>query len=410
MKILFITIAFAPNEFSEGIVNSKLVLALQNRGHQVDVISRSNHSVTYSNTWNKPWQPLKKNTHEIDYPIGSKFERFIDTLSCSLQFQYPLEGVRWVKRAFNKAEELIKKNNYDFVLTRSPSEIPHLVGLKIKKKYKLKWIANFNDPTNGIMPLPYKNNGSFLNIFLSKFYTQKYLKSADFLSFPSERLRDYFINKFKFNKEKTIIIPHISLDIININSNKSKDSILSICHAGSLSIERDAKNLLKCIQKIKKENNTVHIQFSILGIADKYFIDLIEKYDLSDNVSFIESKTYLDSLRYMIDYDVLCIIEAKMEEGVFLPSKFSDYFSINKPILCISPSKGTLSDIIVEYGGGVVLDNENMEKMYNGLQFLINQKEKNILNNLTSSNLKKILSKDAILNQYDNLFIKLKKC
>ena len=40
MKILFITIGFAPYSFSESLCNSKLVLAMQEKGWEIDVISR----------------------------------------------------------------------------------------------------------------------------------------------------------------------------------------------------------------------------------------------------------------------------------------------------------------------------------------------------------------------------------
>ena len=204
MRILFITIAFAPNEFSESIVNSKLVLAFKEAGHQVDVISRGKHGITYSSLWNKPWLSLKENTYQVEYNLGGKITRFIDTLKCSLLFRYPLEGVRWVKRAFDQAEKLMLKNDYDIIITRSPSDVSHIVGLSLKKKYNIPWIANWNDPSNGIMPLPYKNHPSAFNNLVSKYYTQKILKEADINTFPSARLRDYFKSFYVFKINKSI--------------------------------------------------------------------------------------------------------------------------------------------------------------------------------------------------------------
>ena len=61
----------------------------------------------------------------------------------------------------------------------------------------------------------------------------------------------------------------------------------------------------------------------------------------------------------MKNFDVLCVIEAKMNEGIFLPSKLSDYSFLNKPILCFSPANGTLVDLINKYGGGIAIDNED---------------------------------------------------
>ena len=45
-----------------------------------------------------------------------------------------MNGIRWARRAYQKALELHKKNPYDVIITRSPSDIPHIIGYKIKQK------------------------------------------------------------------------------------------------------------------------------------------------------------------------------------------------------------------------------------------------------------------------------------
>lgn len=68
MKILFITIGFAPYTFSESLCNSKLVLAMMEKGWHVDVISRIDNGTNYSTEWSEPWILLKDITHQIKYP------------------------------------------------------------------------------------------------------------------------------------------------------------------------------------------------------------------------------------------------------------------------------------------------------------------------------------------------------
>ena len=71
MKILFITIGFAPYSFSESLCNSKLVLAMQKEGWEVDVISRIDRGTNYSEIWTEPWMQLKDTTYYAEYPFGS---------------------------------------------------------------------------------------------------------------------------------------------------------------------------------------------------------------------------------------------------------------------------------------------------------------------------------------------------
>ena len=90
---------------------------------------------------------LKKNNITITYPIGGKLTRMWDVLRSSVKLgMYPEGGVRWACRAYELALKLCKENHYDAVLTRSPSDIPHIIGLRLKEKLGIRWIANWNDP------------------------------------------------------------------------------------------------------------------------------------------------------------------------------------------------------------------------------------------------------------------------
>lgn len=408
MKILFITIASAPNEFSEGIVNSKLVLALKNAGHHIDIISKSNNGPNYSTSWNEPWLTLKENTYQIEYNLENKLLRLFDFLKCSIKFKYPFEGIRWINRAYIQAEELIKKNNYDVIITRSPSDIPHIIGLNLKHKYHIPWIANWNDPSNGIWPEPYKNNSNKIASLFYHYYTKKALEKADYNTFPCERLRNHFLKYFNFKLENTEIIPHLGYNLINEKSTPPPDKILSICHAGNLSEERDPEILFKAIAKIKADSLVPYLRFTIIGIATPLILKLINKYSLQNEIKFTGSKSYIETLRYMQNFDVLCIIEAKLNEGIFLPSKLSDYISLDKPILCFSPVNGTLVDIINKYGGGITVNNESIDSVYEGICKLISYKKENqLLTKIDTKGLKTYLSQLTIVKKYEAILCKL---
>ena len=48
----------------------------------------------------------------------------------------------------------------------------------------------------------------------------------------------------------------------------------------------------------------------------------------------------------MSEAHALLIMEAPFKEGIFFPSKFSDYAMSRKPLLIFSPENGTLSDFV----------------------------------------------------------------
>ena len=56
----------------------------------------------------------------------------------------------WNKHAYRKAAELVSKNNYDAVIVTSPPHSSQLIGLKLKKNFDIKWIADLRDPWTDI--------------------------------------------------------------------------------------------------------------------------------------------------------------------------------------------------------------------------------------------------------------------
>ena len=163
--------------------------------------------------------------------------------------------------------------------------------------------------------------------------------------------------------------------------------------------------LLRNIARLKNEYKQSKIKLTIIGIADTQLNQLINKYNLKEDVLFADSKPYIETLSFMKHFDVLCVIEAKMNEGIFLPSKLSDYSFLNKPILCFSPANGTLVDLINKYGGGIAIDNEDEKKVYNGLKLLIKYKEDKVLSEkIKNDYLNAYLSKESVISKYESLF------
>ena len=381
MNILFVG-AFLPYTFSENLCNAKLVYALQEAGIHVDVISRKNEGPTYSKNWEFPWLTLKKNTHEIQYQIGNKIERYIDTLISSLQMGvFPTGGIRWARRAYQEALRLHKANHYDAILTRSPNDISHLIGYCLSQETGIKWIANWNDPAAPIWPAPYTHQHSYWEQKQALAFTKKCLKHADINTFPSQTLLEHFKIHFPFLEElHTKIIPHIGLSSTlfpqyNVLHKKSE---FRMCHSGNLSKERNPELLFKAIKDlIDKEK--FNISLDIMGYINDYIQTLIKKYDLTEHIRFIGNHPYIESIQKISEYDVSVLIEATMGKGIFFPSKFTDYAQIGNPILAISPAKGFAHDMLQYYGGGIAVNNEDYQSIRQGLQILYQTWENNNL-------------------------------
>jgi glycosyltransferase involved in cell wall biosynthesis len=417
MKILFITSAFAPYAFSESIVNSKLVMAFLEKGWTVHVISRKDLGNIYSSEQLEAWNRLSSITYEIDYPRGNGFIRFFDILKNILFFGYSFDGIRWARKALNKALQLQEINNYDVIISRSPPDISHLVAYHVSKKTGVPWIANWNDPIHHIWPEPYSKNISFITKLIYQSFGRKMISQATMNTFPSEELKEYFKKFFnELNETNTDVIPHIgfkSLEFLNKQKNSilDKDFLLKLCHAGNLSEERSPHTLFEAIVNLKKDHPKLKIELDFMGIESSLLDYLIRQYNLEENVKQIGSYSYFDAMNKMSEYDILIIIEADLQDAIFLPSKFVDYAQLNIPILAITSKNSCIDRLLKENGGGISVDVLDPVSIQNGLLDIYRTyyaRQENTNNNSINT-LGKLFAPRKIVNHYELIFNNLDK-
>lgn len=406
MRILMIATGYPPYLFSENLCNGKLAMALIENGIQIDAISRVDEGPSYGSEWTAPWDMLAPTAHIIKYNAGNKLQQLADVIYSGTKMGgYFIPGIRWVRRAFDKALDLMKSNNYDAVLTRSPNDMAHLVGLFLKKKTGCRWIANWNDPADPIWPGQYKHDYTPAQQSKKMAYTAKLLDSADVNTFPSDTLKKHFIEWFPLLKEKkTAVLPHIGL----IRSawpkveSGQKSGIIRFLHSGNLSAERNPETTFQALRRLVDEGNN-SFEFHIMGYVNEYTKELINRYSLDNYVKFIGSYPYLKALEKMQSYDVLVLLEARLEKGIFFASKFTDYLQTGLPVLAISPVSGFAVDKLTGKKGEYLAYNQSVDSIYSTFRQILKDFDSNAIKDNASFELYKEFSPEIVVARIENL-------
>ncbi len=82
----------------------------------------------------------------------NKKKKPLDKISAFIRgnFFIPDARIGWNKHALKKARQVIKEENIDLIITTGPPHSTHLIGLKLKKEFPVKWVADFRDPWSEI--------------------------------------------------------------------------------------------------------------------------------------------------------------------------------------------------------------------------------------------------------------------
>lgn len=400
---------FAPYNFSENIVNSKLAIAFQNNGWEIHTISRVDEGPLYSTAWQDPWTPLKESTFTIKYPFGNRWIRLLDLLYQGIKVQFTLEGVRWAGRALDLAMELHKRKNFDVVLSRSPNDIGHVPALFFSKKTNIPWIANLNDPPVHFWPAPYKSEERVLRRTFSRILLSRVIMHANFVTFPSTRLRSHTLGPIKkVDDAKAKTIPHIGLSGYKSKSRKP-DGCFRICHAGNLSHERQPKSFFEGISRFVERIPMSHpFEVLIVGASSHELITLAETYGIAEHIKISGGLNYLDTLNILEQSDVLAIVEAPCKEGIFLPSKVTDYAQVGRPILAVSPINGVLADLIRQTNAGEFADCEDPASVARAITSLYRAwRNGDMKRAYPSAALWEHFRPENIVSQYEDMFFEL---
>ena len=237
-------------------------------------------------------------------------------------------------------KKLLNENKYDYVLTKGEVALP--LGYYAQKR-GFKWVATWNDPCPSSMyPAPYGNGIEYKGSYSDRVLI-KMMRKADHHIFPSVRLANYMQPIVNATQNQISIIPHVVIESSNRRLN-GENKELKIIHSGNLFPPRSAQSFIKGL-KAFVEKNKPSVRVCFLGKLHQSDLTLIAESGLERYVEYLPPVEYTESLSLLGHFDLALIIEAQCEEGIYLPTKVTDFFQEHIPVFTISPINGTLHDM-----------------------------------------------------------------
>ena len=135
-----------------------------------------------------------------------------------------------------------------------------------------------------------------------------------------------------------------------------------------------------------------------MGHCDSSVNDLIAELKLEKIVSYISPVEYKESLKRLSAYDIAVIIEADCEEGIFLPTKVSDFLQMSIPIFAVSPQVGMLNDLYKENQVSYFAAVNDVDAIFNELNVLYQDFEEKTIRQV--ENITHSMTTDYVVDKY----------
>ncbi len=266
----------------------------------------------------------------------------------------------WNKHAYHQALEIIKKHKISTVITTSPPHSSQLIGLKLKKKLNIEWIADLRDPWTDIY---YYNELRHTGLArkIDANYEKQVLELADKVIVVSKSIKLLFLEKIRlYNPEKFHVISNgfDEDDIRKVNFDKDKKpSEWIISYTGNISPAYNPIVFLNAFKSLVEQSKDIKPIFRFIGTCHASILNFISKNQLESNFEHVSYVPHLESIAYLKSSDALflAIPDVPKNEGI-LTGKLFEYLAVNKPILCLGPVNGDAAEIISDCQAGKTFD------------------------------------------------------
>ena len=255
----------------------------------------------------------------------------------------------WIKRASSELPGILEKEAIKTVITTGPPHSVHLIGMEMKRRFGLKWLADFRDPWTEIGYHDALRLGSRAKR-RHKALEKQVLTTADTVLATSSRTAASF-EAISGRPVKVITNGYDGPPA----SGEQPEGPFTLAHIGSLLSGRNPEALWAAIARRRREDADfqANFQLELTGVISTEIEDALRGNGLWDCTRISGYVSHEEALRRQRSAQVLLLIEINRPEtrGI-LPGKFFEYLAAGRPILAIGPAGWEAAERLKVAGGG----------------------------------------------------------
>jgi glycosyltransferase involved in cell wall biosynthesis len=299
----------------------------------------------------------KKLTGNKEIPYGGFANEvnpgFIQKIARFLRGNFFLPDARkgWNKYALVSALEIINEKKIENIITTSPPHSTQMIGLKLKRKLNIKWIADLRDPWSDIYYTD-RMYQTTLAQCINRSMEERILNSADSVISTCNSTRDLFRSRLHENQSpERIITVTNGFDPDDLKSTDIKPVNFTITYLGTFAGNYEIDVLAKAIDYCKTVNfKGINLKFvgRTDGKVERIFKD--RKNVRLDIIPYVEHSKAMEYLAGSAA--LLLVVPSDKKSDEMIPGKLFEYLASGRPIIAIGPKESDVAEILKETNGG----------------------------------------------------------
>lgn len=282
----------------------------------------------------------------------------------------PDDRIGWLPFATRAAERIVRSEPVPFVLTSSYPNTSHLVGLHLKKRFRIRWVADFRD---GWTQNPYFADGlTPFHARLNRQLEARVAREADALIAVSKPIAEHLATLT--DPEKVVIIPN-GFDPDDYEGIEPLEfDKFTLAYTGTLFMQRSPAAFFHALRALFDEYPRLAAFFQVI-FRTRFQPEheaLIRELNLGGVVRNWGLGTHREALQLQVSAHALLVLEGEGPNAeIMLTQKVFEYLAAVKPILAVTPP-GALSDLVRRTRTGVVVPPDDAARIKEQLLDLFN--------------------------------------
>lgn len=297
--------------------------------------------------------------------IKDDHKSFAERISVFLRLNFflPDAKVGWIPYAVKEGVRLIRDEKIDAIISSGPPHTCHLIARNIKRKTKIKWVADFRDPWTDIdyySGMKRTKIAEWCDLRMEK----SVLREADCVVSASDGYLNILKSKGVKNSFEVItngFDPDDFVDIPKIETNK-----LVITYTGNMSITRNPEMLWQVLDELVTENSDFKqkFEFWFAGVMDDEIRAAIQSRPFFKNFKDFGYVSHSKAIELVFNSHLLIMIVNKVKtSNEILPGKIFEYIATGNQIMVIGPEEGEACKLIRQVGQGEAFDYVKKDEM-----------------------------------------------
>lgn len=320
---------------------------------------------TKSFSFSRAWKKLSPSGETLPYGELKSFENANLMKRCLLWIRLnliiPDLRVFWNPFAYQAAKKELRQNDYQLLISSGPPHSTHLLGLKLKQQFSLRWIADFRDPWTKIHYLQL-SPPTPLVMNIHRYLERKIVKTADKCLVVSENIKA----ELPAGNKVVLYNGFDARDFENIPYHR--DEIFRIKYIGQITAGQDILALMRILLPLMA-GKKYSLSFIGTNLEENTIKELLTLAPGKVIVKpFVE---HAEAISEMVNSELLILLinQNKHNLGI-ITTKLFEYIGSKTKILCVGPAQGEAAQIIHRYDAGFCFDYTLPKDKFSALQIL----------------------------------------